>query len=479
MTVLLRLLAFVATMLLPVATQAAGKPVDLPLNQRWQGDLPDLLERRVFRLIVPYSKTQFSLYLGKESGVAAEFGREYERWLNARYRKGKLPLVLVFVPLPRDQLIPALIDGRGDAIAGNLTITPERQERVDFSAPWLRDVAEMLVTGPAAPAVAKLEDLADREVNVRRSASYFTHLEGLNRDFAARGLKPIVVRPLSERLQDEDILNMVSAGLLPWAFVDDHVASVWARVLPKLKVSAHIALNRHGDIAWAHRKNSPALAADLAEFFASHRDDKAFGATIRQRYYVNTGALRNAGSGVAAERFERLTRSFRQHGSTYGFDHLMLAAQGYQESQLDQSARSHRGAIGIMQLLPTTAAAAPINMPDIATSADRNIQAGALYMAHLRETHLNDPQLSDIDRTLMTFAAYNAGPGNLRKFRRDAERRGLDPNVWFDNVEQSAARIVGRETVQYVGNIYKYYVAYQLATQRRAEADAARAGAGR
>lgn len=470
------LIALLALLVVPLAATAADKParppVALPTTQKWLGDLPDMLQRRTFRLLVPYSKTQFNVHLGQEVGVAAVFGREYERWLNARHRKGKLPVRLVFVPLSWDQLMPALLDGRGDAIAGNLTVTPERQELIAFAPPWLRNVDEVLVTGPAAPRLAGLDDLAGREVHVRRTSSYHTHLLQVNAGLAQRGLQPIAIRMISERLQDEDILHMVSAGLLPWAFVDNHLATLWAGVLPGLVQRDDIAINRHGEIAWAHRRNSPELAADLAAFFASRRDDTLFGATVRNRYYRNPGTLKNAGAGKAAARFDTLIGMFQQHAAPLGFDHLMIAAQGYQESQLDQAARSHRGAIGIMQLMPATAAAPPIGIPDIAASASRNIEAGARYMAHLREKYVNDPDLGEVDRTLMTFAAYNAGPGNLRKFRRDAARRGLDPNIWFNNVEQSAARIVGRETVQYVGNIYKYYVAYQLAMQRRDEAAA-------
>lgn len=179
------------------------------------------------------------------------------------------------------------------------------------------------------------------------------------------------------------------------------------------------------------------------------------------------------GGAAGAERFAAVIRSFRTHADRQGFDYLMLAAQGYQESQLDQSRRSARGAVGVMQLLPSTAAGAPVNITDIASSADRNIEAGARYMAHLRSRYVNDPALSETDRVLMTFAAYNAGPGNLRRFRAEAVKMGLDPNVWFDNVEQAAARIVGQETVQYVGNIYKYYVAYTLAEHRTQETRAA------
>lgn len=454
---------------LPVWSQTPHKLVALPTKSIAFGDLDEILKRRQFRLIVPLSKTQFFIDRGQEMGVAAEFGRELETWLNKRHARRNMPIVVIFEPTPQERLLPALLAGRGDAVSANLTITPERLRDVDFAAPWLTGVAEILVTGPAAPPVTSLNDLAGRQVHIRPSSSYFTHLAALNRDFAARGLPPIDVQPITERLQDEDILQMVNAGLLPWAIVDDHLAGIWSRLLPSLTMRPDIAINRDGEIAWALRKNSPKLAAELAEFFAAHHDRTNFGASIKQKYFVNTRALRDAGAEKDRARFTSLIDSFRQHGTLHGFDPLMLAAQGYQESALDQSVRSSRGAVGVMQILPSTAAGAPVNIRDVATSAHRNIEAGAIYMSHLRNRYVNDPKLSEIDRTLMTFAAYNAGPGNLRRFRREAEKMGLDPNIWFNNVEQAAARIVGQETVQYVGNIYKYYVAYALAEKHRVE----------
>ena len=166
---------------------------------------------------------------------------------------------------------------------------------------------------------------------------------------------------------------------------------------------------------------------------------------------------------------------FKKYGQQYDFDWLMIAAQGYQESQLDQSARSPRGAIGVMQLMPKTAADPTVGIPDI-ESVDNNIHAGVKYLRTLVDKYLDDPALDRKNRTLMAFAAYNAGPGNLRKFRKLAAESGLDPNVWFHNVEHAAAEIVGRETVQYVANIYKYYVAYRLATERHEERTKAKQG---
>ena len=167
------------------------------------------------------------------------------------------------------------------------------------------------------------------------------------------------------------------------------------------------------------------------------------------------------------ERFQKVVDLFKKYGEEYGFEYLMLMAQGYQESGLDQSARSPRGAVGIMQLLPSTAENAPVNIPDVHKTAEKNIQAGVKYLRWIADTYLADPALDAKNRALMAFAGYNAGPGNLRKFRRVAEKSGLNPNVWFDNVELAAARIIGSETVQYVSNIYKYYIAYKRLEELR------------
>jgi len=453
----------------PAAAQQR-KPVALPTQSVRTGDLDTILTERAFRLIVPYSKTHFFIDKGREMGVAAEFGREFETWLNKRHAKKGLPIRVVFVPTSRDKLFSALLNGRGDAVAANLTITEKRNEIVDFARPWLTGVDEILVTGPAAPAtLAGLDDLAGRELPVREGTSYIEHVEAINADFAKRGLAPIKVVKLSARLQTEDVLQMVGAGLLPWAIADSHVAGFWARADTKLTLRPDIVFNEGGEIAWAIRPDSPLLKAELDEFFAARKQGTAFGATILRRYYGGRVTVRNAAAAADSARFGAMVESFRRHAGTANFDYLLLAAQGYQESRLDQKQVSPRGAVGIMQLLPSTAEAPPIGIKGVAHDPDLNIKAGAAVMALLRKRYVNDPELDEVDRTLLTFAAYNAGPGNLRKFRRRATQMGLDPNVWFDNVEVAAARIVGAETVHYVGNIYKYYVAYSLAMQQGEE----------
>jgi membrane-bound lytic murein transglycosylase MltF len=485
-TVALLLLAF-AFQGRPAAQEAAGEVLEeaapsadsaaegslLPEVSKWTGDFDGMRERRTIRLLVPFSKTFYFIDKGgQQFGATYEAGRAFEDWINKKYKTKSLRIQIAFIPVSRDKLLSGLVDGIGDIAAGNLTITPEREELVDFADPLATGVKEVIVTGPAAPRLSSIEDLAGKEVFARASSSYYEHLRALSAGFEASGRPAIVLTALDEDLEDEDILEMVNAGLLPWAVVDNHKATIWAEVFDDIAVRADLIVNEGGEIAWAMRKNSPLLRQEVDEFTAKHKLGTVFGNTLKKKY-LNATYAKRATSQAEMEKFALLSDIFRKYGQEYGFDHLMLAAQGYQESRLDQSARSPRGAVGVMQLLPSTASDPSIDIDDIHESPDNNVHAGAKYMRLLVDKYLDDPALDDKNRTLMAFAAYNAGPGNLRKFRRLAEQSGLDRNVWFHNVEHAAAKVVGRETVQYVSNIYKYYVAYRLATERsidRAEA---------
>lgn len=471
----LRLVAF-ATMLLAgllSAQSARGEKTRLPMLKAWSGDLDGMKSQRVVRILVPYSKTIYFIDKGEEIGTAVELGEALSKWLNKGNTKEIHRIRVGFVPAPRDKLLTMLNEGAGDIVAANLTITPERLRSVDFARPFSGDVREMLVTGPSTPSVARLEDLSGKEIYVRLSSSYHEHIVALNGKWANQGLAPIKVVPADESLEDEDLMEMVNAGILPYAVVDGPKARIWTKVFSNLKLREDIVFNEGGEVAWAIRKNSPLLKADLDAFVEQHRLGTAFGNTLRRKFYTDQKAVRRAYAPAEIKRFNEMVGFFRRYGEQYKFDYLMIAAQGYQESHLNQADRSSRGAVGVMQLLPSTARDKAVAISGIETSAERNIEAGNKYLRYLITTYINDPELSPKVQTLFAFAAYNAGPGNLRKFRAKAVEMGLDPNRWFGNVENAAAAIVGRETVQYVSNIYKYYIAYSLLAEqdaRKAEA---------
>jgi membrane-bound lytic murein transglycosylase MltF len=453
------------------------KATALPETAIWVGDFDGMQKRLLIRIIVPYSKTIYFVDKAQQLGVAAKLGQELEKWLNKGVTKEIQRVRVAFIPTPRDKLLSALNEGRGDVVAANLTITPERLRVADFTTPGMRNVRELLVTGSAAPPIAKLEDLAGQDLYLRKSSSYREHLEELNAKWQSQGLKPIRLRDADEHLEDEDLMEMVSAGLLPYAVVDDHKATIWAKVFQSLTVRNDIAISEGGEIGWAIRKNSPLLKARLDLFVEQHMTKaNSLIPYVLQKYYRQDKMVRRAYAPENMKRFEELVAYFTRYGDQYRFDHLMILAQGYQESELNQKLRSRAGAVGVMQLLPSTARTKEVNIAGVETSAERNIEAGNKYLRHLIQVYINDPSLDAKNQTLFAFAAHNAGPNNLKKFRARAKAVGLDPNIWFDNVENAAAAIIGRETVQYVSNIYKYYIAYMLAAERQAEAQGARQG---
>jgi membrane-bound lytic murein transglycosylase MltF len=365
----------------------------------------------------------------------------------------------MFVPVSRDRLLPGLLEGRGDIAAANLTITPARQALVDFADPFATGISEIVVTGPASPRLGSLNDLAGQEVFVRRTSSYHESLVGLNARFRQAGLREVVLVPAPENLEDEDLLEMLSAGLVKILVVDSHKARFWKQIFTTLTLHPDLAVRTGGDIAWAIRKDSPKLKSALNEFVKTHGEKTVFGRVTLQRYLESMKYVKSATAEAEMRKFRALIEIFRKYGQQYGMDWMLMAAQGYQESRLDQHARSRAGAVGVMQVLPATGE--QLKVGDV-SKLDPNIHAGVKYVRFMIDQYFKDEPMTDLDKGLFAFASYNAGPSRIRQLRSETAKRGLDPNVWFNNVEQLAAEKIGRETVNYVSNIYKYYVAYTL-----------------
>jgi membrane-bound lytic murein transglycosylase MltF len=290
---------------------------------------------------------------------------------------------------------------------------------------------------------------------------YFGNLQALSESFQKEGKPPILVRKADLNLTDEDLLEMVNAGLIPATVTITVRADFWSKVLPGLTTHSNMVLKEDGQLAMVVRKDSPKLQGMLNEFIHGRQMGTSFGNTLQRRYLENTKWVKDATSTEEMKKFQEYVRYFQKYAAQYDFDYLLLIAQGYQESLLDQSRRNPSGAVGIMQVVPKYAAAPPISITNVYT-AENNIEAGAKMLHNIADSYFKDAKLDSLNRTLMTFAAYNAGPTRISRLRENAAREGLDSNVWFGNVELVVAKELGQETVQYVSNIYKYYVAYKL-----------------
>jgi membrane-bound lytic murein transglycosylase MltF len=438
----------------------------------WTGDFDGMVQRRRIRILTPYSKTHYFIDKGQPRGIVYDAGQKLEEEINKVLRTGLANKVFVaYVPTSRDQLYQSLVDGRGDIIAAPITITPEREKLVDFTETTRGPINEILVTGPGAAVVQTVDDLSGKTVAVRDRSIYEESLLALNETFKTQGKPPVGIRKLPTSLEDEDILEMTNAGLVTATIVDDTVAEFWKQIFPDIVLHPKIVVREGAKVAWVVRNNSPKLLEALNPLIRANREGTLFGNTISRKYLQNVKYVKNATNEAEMKKFRSLIELFRKYGKTYEMDFLLMMAQGYQESRLDHTAKSHVGAIGVMQIMPATGK--ELQVGDI-KQLENNINGGVKYMRKLMDTYFKDDKMDPINKGLMTFASYNAGPGKIRTLRKETASRGLDPNVWFNNVERVVGEKIGRETVTYVSNIYKYYVAYTLAMQELAEKEAAK-----
>ncbi len=459
----------------PPSTKSVATPADkavpqsadsgLPLTfARQTGDLDAMVKRGSIRALVLYSRSGFFYVDGKPEGIYYQALQYFEQFVNQKLH-ARQHVQVTFIPVRPDQLEAALTEGVGDLIAYGLVVTPEREQQVAFSIPIQTNVKQIVVTRKDFGPLSSLEQLGGKKVFVNPLTTYYDNLEKVNESLRKQGKPEILIEKADKSLVDEDLLEMVNAGILPATVTLDERANLWASVFPGITVQPKLVVGTEGDLAFAMRKNNPQLKQLLDEFVKTHAMGTSFGNTLWRRYLQSNQWVKNPTTAAEMKKFGDTVAFFKEYAGQYGFDYLMIVAQGYQESMLNQSARSPGGAVGIMQVKPSTAAAPPISIPDVMT-AENNIHAGVKVLKTIADQYFSDPKIDPVNRLLFTFAAYNAGPNLIAELRKEAPSRGLDPDEWFGNVELMVEQRVGPVTVQYVSNIYKYYVAYKLVVEQ-------------
>ena len=429
--------------------------------QKRTADLPDMLKRHQVRvLVVPNRSTFFIDSTGQPRGLDYDLFKRWERWLNKGRKKGEPPVTVVFIPVTIEEVLPALKEGRGD-IAGLSLVTPGRAGAFAYATPGFDNINEVVVTHKGSKPYSRLEDLAGQEVYVASGSAQEEGMLWLNKRLRNKGMTPVKVVTPAPYVTQENLLEMVHAGIIPACVVPDAIARMWNRVFKDLVINDNIPVTTGLEAGWAVRRNSPLLLANLNTAIAGalKKDKQIFEAHFNQ-YFVNTRWISNPfGKGSKA----RLVSQFEQEAAGFGMDWIKLMAQGFQESGLDHSVRSRVGAVGIMQVLPSTAR--EIGVPNY-SNIDANIRAGAKLMSKFIDKYSKDPAVGQEDRFLFALAAYNSGPARLANYRSRAREMGYDPNKWFGNVERVALRFNNTETVVYVRNILNYTMAYKSAYEQ-------------
>lgn len=433
------------------------------IRQKWTGDYDEMVEERIIRALVPVSKTFYYLDGVTQRGLTYEGLKEFEKYVNRQEKTKDINIRVIVIPTPRNRLFSDLNEGVGDIVAENLIMPANRDKLFDFSDPFIFGVDEIVVTGTSEPPLKSLFDLSGRRVFVRSSSSYHESLLKLNQALKEIGKAPIEIVAADEHLEDEDLLEMMNAGVIPISIIDSYKGKLWAKIFKNIVIYPYIKVNTGGKFAWVFRKNSLKLKKAVNAFVKENKQGTLMGNILINRYLNDTKHLKNNLSKRGIAKFEKVVDLFMKYGNRYDFDWLMLAALSYQESQLDNSRRSKSGAIGIMQILPSTASDPNVGIKNI-EQLENNIHAGTKYLRFLVNRYCV-VSMDNLNKGLFAFASYNAGPAKVQKLRKEAKNKGLDPNVWFNNVEIVAARRIGQETVKYVRNIYKYYIAYKIITK--------------
>lgn len=429
-------------------------------------DLNGMLKNRVIRVLVMPSEIMFHVDKGKKSGLSYEYMKLFEKQINKNFpKKNKhFKTRVVFIPVSKSQLIPGLLQGRGDIVMADISITEKRKEKIDFSDPYVSKINVIVVTGPSSPKISTKDDLAGKEVYVHHASSYYEYLENMNLDLHKAGKQAIQIKTIPEHMDGEDILEMVNAGLIDITLMDKYKAEFWSKRLPDIKLHTEIIIKADDAFAMMMRKNSPKLMKEVNKFINTHKEGTLMGNILIQRYTDKFKLEKPSVSKKKLQKFDKVVKLFQKYSLQYYLNYHLVLAQGYQESKLDQKAKSKAGAVGVMQLLPATGKSMKVgNIKNL----EPNIHAGIKYHRWLIDHYFKKDEINVFNQTVFAFAAYNAGPRRLIELRKIAKQRGYDPNIWFDNVEIIAAEKIGAETVTYISNIYEYYVAYTLYEQKK------------
>jgi len=428
----------------------------------WSGTYSEMIQRGEIRIAVPYDRTIYINDKGTPRGLSVEIAKGLAKWINAKYAiqlKGKAVSVKL-LPTINSQLLNTVPAGQADIAIGNIGLyEPIANSQALIVNHASKVEQEVLVTGPSSPPVEKLIDLSGQTVYGSRNTNFHTTLSAVNRELKQAGKLPVnLISPLGD-LDDEDLLEMLNAGLISYVIVGDWKYRLWQSIYKNIVAHEDLSAKDAGWVGWVVRSNNRDLNDDLFAFYQSDDFENSRRAFRQEDYKEHLKGLKDPIDKTAWARFESMRPLFDRFGAEYKLNPLFIASLGFQETLLNQNAVSAVGAIGVMQLMPTTGMS--LGVGDIHL-LEPNIHAGADYMNQLISKYFPDAHFDGNNRSLFAVASYNIGPNNVAKARDQARQLGFDPDQWFGNVEFIATERMGYEPMIYVRNVYKYYMSYRL-----------------
>jgi membrane-bound lytic murein transglycosylase F len=443
--------------------------IDREVNLESGYDLKEIKEKGELRALVDNSTTSYFVYKGRPMGF------EYE--LLSRFAE-HIGVNLQVIPThDLENIFNDLNELRGDIIAANLTITKPRREKVAFSMPILRS-RQVLVQRQAQPQdikqgkllVTHPTELVDKEVYVHKGSSFYRRLQHLSDEIGS----DIYIKEVAGNISVEKLIQKVSEGEIDYTVADEHVAKINNAYYHNLHIKTPISLEQQA--AWAVRKESPELLLAIDEWLKDFKKTVDF-RVIYLKYYGNTGLYRErvrsdlftARSGKISQYDELI----KKEAERLGWDWRLLASLIYQESRFDHHAESWVGAKGLMQLMPTTLAEYGL---DETAGPAANVHAGVDYLLWLDKQFAEKVE-NPKERVKFILAAYNVGLGHVFDAMRLAEKYGLNPKLWYQNVAKMMLKksdekyysdeVVhygycrGTEPYQYVNEIFHRYNDYR------------------
>ncbi len=449
-----------------VLAEIGDTPLGDHVTNRYPASLEKVLDRRFLRVLTSHNSFDYFVHQGTRGGYQYEMVRAFTTFLNRKYGRGsgKLPIQFELMPVHDDELIPLLQAGAADMIAARMTVTPSRAERVAFTNAYY-SVDERLVTHDGTPSIMGLGDLSGKTVATRRSSSYHASLIALNEKLVADGRPPVEIALVDGALETERILELVAARRFPYTVADSMVAELAVEVAPSLRIVENVTLREQGELAWATRTGANDLLAEMNLFLERYEQGTLLGNLALQSYFAAQSKWSGRFDADASEPLSDYDEIFKRYAEAHGIDWRLVAAMAFQESRFDPNARNRSGAVGLLQIKPSTAREPFIGIPNVAgeKNASQNVEAGVKYLSWIKQRYFDSElEMRERDRLRMALAAYNAGPRTIARARRRASKLGYDPDRWFRNVELALLDMRKSEPVKYVSEINQRYLAYKL-----------------